>query len=174
MHTNWLEVGIAVGSINPENFSQSGGTRYAQKALETILGDEWIKETVEHAIAYEIGSELAMNCLRHLQSEKACRYAYDVYKSSTGERARMAVWLIKHMANEISFQWVEEFIDDPNTVAWGLGVLDQLLWGDHIEYSEEVETLFAKASANSNGALDENIQFIREYLKNREEKNNYE
>lgn len=168
MRTNWYEVALAVGSIKEgDPNSESGSTRYAEEALEKILGDEWIKDTVEYAISFQPGANLAMNCLRHIHSEAACIYAYEVYSSSDGERANTAVWLIKHLANRISFQWVDEFLDDPNVAGWGLGVLDQLLWCEVIEYDEQVEKLLQKASVNSDGGLDELVDFIRGYLKDR-------
>lgn len=160
MKTNWYELTSSIGQ----------DSQYVSRAFEIILGDEWIEDTVECAIEYGLGGELAMNCLRHIHSEKACIYAYNVYKSSTGERARMAVWLIKHLTNKISYSWVEDFLNDKNVMDWGLGVLDQLLWGEVIQYDENVERLLELAHTNSNGGLDELIQFIRDYLKDR----NYE
>lgn len=157
MKTNWYELTFSIGQ----------DSQYVSRAFETILGDEWIEDTVECAIEYGLGGELAMNCLRHIHSEKACIYAYNVYKSSTGERARMAIWLIKHLTNKISYPWVEDFLNDKNVMDWGLGVLDQLLWGQIIEYDENVERLLQLAHINSKGGLDELIQFIRDYLKDR-------
>lgn len=165
MRTNWPELATNLESINHENDSQKGGQHFAEKAVEIILGKEWLIDTVEYAISNEPGSELAMNCLKHIRSASACKYAYEIYKSSSGDRANMAVWLIKHIANKVSFDWIDEFLDDPNVVGFGLGVLDQLLWTKEINYDNNVEQLFQKASKNSNGGLDELINFIRDYLK---------
>ena len=171
MKTKWYEIALAIGSISPDNpYSESGGDSYANKALELILGDEWIEDTVEYAISSKKGAELAMNCLRRLCSDKACRYAYNVYKTSEGERVQMAVWLIKHIANPISYNWVEEFLEDKSIIGLGLGVLDQLLWSEKVEYDDNIERLLVLASTNSDGGLDESIDFIRNYIKERNER----
>jgi hypothetical protein len=64
-----------------------------------------------------------------------------VYKTSDGERAEQAVWLIKHLANPISFDWIEEFLNDNNAIHWGIGVLDQLLWTEQIPYDDKAKSL---------------------------------
>lgn len=168
--TDWKKIGIEIGSITSP-YRESGGNNYAKLALEHILGEEWIKETVNTALSGELGSELAMNCLRHLSSEKAVDYAYSIYKLDPNiERKRMAVWLIKHLAIEKSYLWVEEFLNDQNVIDWGIGVLDQLLWCNIIDYEDEkpkIDYLLKLADTNSNGLLRENIDFIKEYLKGR-------
>lgn len=164
MITNWKEIAKQVGSLN-KNSSESGGDSYGRAALETILGDQWIQEAVEHILSFQAGSEVALDCLRILHSEKAVRYAYQVYKSSTGERAERAVFIIKQVAHPVAYQWVEEFLNDSNVIETGLGVLDQLLWTEQIRYNEQVEALLQLALAKSNNLLAERVNFIREYLK---------
>lgn len=168
MKSDWYKIAVVTGSIDPAKPDfESGGDSYAKIALEETLGEEWINDTVEHAISGKKGAELAMNCLRLLNSEKACLYAYHVYKESNGERARMAVWLIKHIAHPVSYNWVEEFLNDKNVMTWGLGVLDQLLWCEKIEHDENVERLLNMAKHNSHNSLDELVEFIRDYIKKR-------
>lgn len=110
-----------------------------------------------------------MNCLRHISSEKAVDYAYSIYKLDPNiERKRMAVWLIKHLVIEKYYLWVEEFLNDKNVIGWGIGVLDQLLWCKKIDYEDEkprVDYLLELADKNSDGLLRDNIDFIKEYLK---------
>ena len=171
MKTDWKKIGIEIGSIT-ENF-ESGGTKYAKLAFENILGEKWIKETVEKAISNEIGAELAMNCLRLISSELATDYAYTIYKSDiNSQRKNMAVWLIKHLAVKKSYDWIEEFINDKNTIGWGIGVLDQLLWTEKIDYEDEkerVDYLLNLAIIKSDGELKENVDFINGYLKERDD-----
>lgn len=167
MKTNWESIGKEVGSI--AEGSERGGTDYAQKALEKILGEEWIRQAVETAISSKPGAELAMNCLRHISSELAAEYAYSIYKSDASlENRRMAVWLLKHLSVKISYGWVEEFLRDQTVIGWGLGVLDQLLWKKVIHYKaekEQVDFLLNLAMENSGGVLKEQVEFIRGYLK---------
>lgn len=166
MITNWLEIAKKVGSLQ-EDGSEQGGDSYGQAALEEILGEEWIRTTVDHIIPLKRGGEVALACLRIIHSEKAVLYAYEVYKSSTGERADRAVWLIKHLAHPVAFQWIEEFLKDDNVIGEGLGVLDQLLWKEQIPYDEKAEALLKLALTRSNGQLSDLVAFIREYINKR-------
>ena len=171
MNTDWKKIGIEIGSIT-ENF-EIGGTEYAKLAFENILGEKWIKGTVEKAISNEIGAELAMNCLRLISSKLASDYAYSIYKPDINpERKNMAVWLIKHLAVNKSYDWIEEFLNDKNVAGWGIGVLDQLLWTEKIDYEDEknrIDYLLNLAVKNSNGELKENVDFINGYLRERAE-----
>jgi hypothetical protein len=163
MITNWLELSKQIGSLN-DNGAEIGGTKYTTKALDEILGNEWIENTVEHIIAHKPGSELAINCLQYLNSALACSYAYKVYKTADRERAQVAVWIIKQIAHPIALGWVKEFINDKNVLHLGLGVLDQLLWTDKIENNHNIEILLDLANKNSDGGLKPKIDFIRNYL----------
>lgn len=165
MTTDWTTLAIQLGSLKDN--SESGGDTFAQQAFDEILGDEWIESTVEHIIAFKRGRELAMSCLGYLHSAKATKYAYEVYKSSGGERAEQAVYLIKHLANSISFDWVEEFLNDKNVIHWGIGVLDQLLWTEKIAYDDKSRSLLELADKNSDGQLKDQTDFIRKYIEER-------
>ena len=170
MKSNWENIGLKVGSLDGNKNIELGGNDLAKKAIEEILGEEWIKTTVDHIIQVKRGSELAMNCLRLLELEKATIYAYEIYKKSDGEQAAEAVWLIKQIANPKAFKWVEEFINDPNVITWGFGLLDQLLWTENIYYNdhkEQVDSLFLLALKNSNNQLQEDVDFVKKYLNER-------
>lgn len=152
---------------------QSYGTHRAEKALELILGDEWIKEAVNKAIYFgDNSSELAMNCLRHISSSKAAKFAYSIYKNEKDDgRKSISVWLIKQLAVKESYEWVEEFLNDTKVIGWGIGVLDQLLWCEVIDYEEEkkrIDFLLELTLKNSNGELKDNVDFIKNYLTERE------
>jgi hypothetical protein len=166
MITDWKQLARQLGSLRDDG-SESGGDDYAKKAFDEILGDEWVESTVEHIVSFKRGRELAMNCLRYLHSNKATNYAYRVYKTSEGERADQAVWLIKHLANPIAFEWIEEFVNDKNVIHWGLGVLDQSLWTEQILYDDKAKLLLELADTNSNGQLKEQTDFIRQYVHER-------
>ena len=165
MVTDWKELATHFGSLHESG--ESGGDSFAQKAFDEILGNEWIESTVDFIVAFKPGQELAMNCLRYLHSEKATKYAYDVYKSSEGERADQAVWLIKHLANPISFEWIEEFLNDSNVIHWGIGVLDQLLWTEQVPYDDKAKALLDLADRNTNGESKGSTDFIRQYVEDR-------
>ncbi len=168
MITDWKELGEKVGSISDDG--ESGSSVYASIALEDILGQEWIESTVEHIVTlkFKLGQELALNCLKLIHSQKAVLYAYDIYKSSNEQRAAQAVWLIKQIAHSISFGWIEEFLNDDNVKGWGIGVLDKLLWEEQIQYDNKVEHLLQLAEGKGNEDLQGQVDFIREYLRQRE------
>lgn len=174
MITDWKEIGINIGALTEKDtFDKGSSTHEAKQALALILGEEWIRHSVDMALTIEPGAELAMQCLRQLTSEYAVDYAYSIYRSDPDEeRKRQAVWLIKHLAVPKSFQWVETFLQDKNVMGWGIGVLDQLLWCNRIDYEdnkEHIDSLFEIAIKNSGGRLKDNIDFIRDYLRNRDE-----
>lgn len=166
MITDWTLLAKKLGSIK-EDGSESGSTAYAKLALEEILGEEWIYNTVDFIMTYRPGRELALNCLVDLETEKAAQYAYQIYKNNKGEIRQDAVWLIGKIAHPASFQWVEEFLNDPEVLSWGLGLLDQLLWTEKIQPDNRTEDLLDLAMLNSEGALAKNVAFIREYLERR-------
>ena len=166
MITDWKQLARQLGTLTDDG-SESGGDNFAIKAFDEILGDEWIESTIEQIISFEYGQELAMSCLRYIRSTKATNYAYHVYKTSNGERAERAVWLIKHIANPTAFEWVEEFLNDINVIHWGIGLLDQLLWTEQILYNDKVNSLLELANKNSNDQLKAQTDFIRKYISER-------
>jgi hypothetical protein len=97
---NWPQLARNVGS-NVDNRTVRGGTRFAQAALETILGPRNIRTAVELALDEDPSAELIMNVLMHLRSDTATQLGYEAYRSSTGRRATRAVWLIKHIAHPV-------------------------------------------------------------------------
>jgi hypothetical protein len=170
MITDWKKLAYQLGALHDDD-SENGNDTLAQQAFDEILGDEWIRSTVEHIISFKQGRELAMNCLSYLHSTKATYYAYQVYKTSNGERAEQAVWLIKHLVNPISFDWIEEFLNDTTIMHLGIGVLDQLLWTEQIPFNEKASSLLDLADRKSNEMLKEQTDFIRKYVEERNKKN---
>ncbi len=71
---DWEQIAKQLGSLG-EN-SESGGTEYAIKALDIILGKEFIEHTVNWCIASKKGSAVAGSVLRHIESNTALNYCY--------------------------------------------------------------------------------------------------
>ena len=163
MLIDWVQLARDVGSIHEGG--ESGGTAYASAALETILGEDNLHAAVEAAMSLRRGSELAMNVLRMIGSERAARIAYDKYKAGH-ENADRAVWLIKHIAHPCAVAWIAEFLDDAKVAGWGVGVLDQLLY-DGVVDTADVEPLLVRAEAHANDNVREQAAFIRGYLSRR-------
>ncbi len=165
MSIDWLKLARDVGSLRDDG--ESGGTRFAQVALESILGEANIRNAVDLILASPPGNELAMNVLQHIMSWQATEMAYEAYKTSTGARAEQAVWLIKHIAHPQAQAWIEEFLLDDQVAGWGVGVLDQLLWTGRVE-PEAVENLLVLAEQHHIANVREQAAFIRSYLEKRE------
>lgn len=112
------------------------GDAAGKLALESILGESFIKETVDKALQ-NIGSresEIAMNSLAVLQSQKAAHYAYTIYQESTDPQRRTdAVWLLKHIRHIDSYHWLEDILQDEDGIVWGIQLLEQLLLDEKID-----------------------------------------
>lgn len=159
MAVDWVQLARDVGSIDSDN-TEHGGTSYAIAALEQLVE---IEATVPFIIDGGPGTELAMNVLRYLQSERAARLAYDIYRAETGVRAAHAVWLVKQIAHPCSLPWIADLLRDDNAALWGVGVLDQLLWCRRVEPAD-VEALIVQAEQHANENVREQAAFIRGYL----------
>jgi hypothetical protein len=106
-----------------------------------------------------------MSMLAHIRSLRATELAHALYKSSSDERAGRAVWLIKHIAHPRALEWVEEFLADENVAGWGVDVLDQLLWTEHVDRDvPEAVRLLGLAERHPSEHVRERAASIRHYL----------
>lgn len=169
MKTNWEQIALELSSLQ-ENGSEIGSSNNGKNALELILGDLWIDDAVDCIINYNVGNEIALNCLQVLNSERASEKCYQIYTTSEGEKSRDAVRLIKNIGNKNSFKWIEEFLNDKNVMDLGLDLLDQILWSEEIKFDENSKFLLDIADKNSNGNLKDKILFIKHYIKERNQK----
>jgi hypothetical protein len=165
MSIDWVKLAREVGSLRDDG--ESGGTRYAQLALERILGEANIRHAVDLILDAVPGAELTMNVLQHIMSWQATEMAHEAYKTASGARASMAVWLIKHIAHPQALPWVQAFLLDDAVAGWGIGLLDQLLWTYRVE-PEAVEDLLVQAERHHIENVREQTAFIRSYLKERQ------
>lgn len=131
MTIDWAQLAVDL------HMGTATGTRYAEDALERILGEDTITEAVERIIDMRPGWNTAQSVLVHIRSERATLLAYDAYTVSTGDRARAAVILIKDIAHHQAVDWVEEFLADPNLGTLGIDILDQLIWSHSLDPENE-------------------------------------
>ncbi|MGZ0016942.1 hypothetical protein [Yeosuana sp. AK3] len=161
MDKDWSQISELIAKSNSK-LTHDGKSKFA---LELFLEKSWIKSTVDYIIQLKPEWNLALNCLRILESEYATDYAYQIYKNSTDKNdCRIAVLVIKDIAHPKSIDWISEFLNDKNVADFGLGILDQLLWTEKIESNEMTESLLNLATDKWNGELKEKVEFIREYL----------
>jgi hypothetical protein len=161
MNKEWNQISKLINKTN----SKLTLNRKSKFAIELFLGKKWIKNTVDYIIQLKPEWNLALNCLRILESEIATDYAYRIYKTSANkEDCRYAVLIIKDIAHPKSIDWITEFLNDENVADFGLGVLDQLLWTEKIEPNELTESLLNLATEKQKGKLAKKVEFIRKYL----------
>lgn len=162
---DWKALALRLGALREGG--ESGGSNYAREALEVLLGEDNLREAVDYYVAGGPGGELARSVLWLIQPWAAMERCYDIYKSGrdVGSR-RMAVELLRVVADERALGWVEEFLgdEDAGIQAWGAGVLDQLISSGRVE-AGDVEGLILKAESHANPAVRERAEFIRENMR---------
>lgn len=157
-------------SIHQRSDEEKGlGVNHASLALEYFLGEEWIKKTMDYSMECKgPGLDLAMSTLRFIHSEIGTDYAYEIYINSEDEdEKRAALFAIKDIAHPKALNWVEDLIVNSQFVGLGLGILDQLLWCESVYPNEETERLLDLVLELHPNKLNEQVEFIRSYLKHR-------
>ena len=144
----------------------AGSSDDARRALEVIIGESALRDSVEYYIAGGPGSELARHVLWQLRPQSAMNHCYEIFKSSRPiyER-RMAVELVRVVADRRALPWVTEFLADPDEgiQCWGVGLLDQLLFSQFVE-PLDAEASLRMAEAHSSKGVGEQARFIRDFL----------
>ena len=146
---------------------ERSGDEAAQRALELIIGEDALRQSVDYYIAGGRGSMLARSVLWQLRPWSAMSYCYEIFKGSQElEIRRTAVELLRVVADRRAVPWIREFLydSDPEIQSWGIGVLDQLLFSKLVE-SEEAEDLMSAAEVHPNEAVRECAERIRLYLR---------
>lgn len=168
-HIDWEALARGLGTLTDNG--ESSSTQFARKALETIIGEDSLKDAVDYYIKGGPGSELARSVLWHLHPWSAMRYCHEIFASEHPvEDRRSAVELLRVVADERAAGWIKEFLEDEDAgiQIWGAGVLDQLLWSSIVD-REDVEPLLTLCLNHDNEAVVENARFIVGYLDEREE-----
>jgi hypothetical protein len=163
MSIDWARLATDLGALH--NRGQMGGDNLAKRAIESLLGEDEIIAAVNLAMTHGPGSELALSVLRLLTSDKALDYAYQRYQDSEDGDRIPPIFVIKHMCNPKSIEWIGQFLDDENMATWGVDVLDQLLFSRRVQPDDErVVTLLRRAETHRNRDVREKAGMIKEYL----------
>lgn len=163
---DWKALALQLGTLNETG--EIGSERYGRQAIETLLGEDNLRAAVDYYISGAPGSELARNVLWVLRPWSAMKYCYDIYKSQVDiEERRLAVELLRAVADARALPWVDEFLDDADVgiQLWGASLLEQLVYWNWIDV-DEAEDVIHKAETHSNPSVRKQAEFIRE-LKNR-------
>lgn len=126
-------------------------------ALELMIGEEAIHQAMDYYVAWKPEAELARNVLWRLRPWSVMQRCYEIYHFSADiEQRRVAIDLLRVVADERALDWIEEFLADPNDgiQGWDVGILDQFLWGGNMssngDMPEKAEGLLVKAERHHN------------------------
>lgn len=131
MAINWKELAKQVGDLNPDGGVKGSGTESGRRALEILIGEEDLRDAVDHFISLEPGAFTAEMVLNIIQSEIAMNRCYEIYKTEPDTyRACSAVFLLGSMADYRALSWVREFLEDSSELVRlnGLRVLQSILY----------------------------------------------
>lgn len=165
---DWQSLATKLGTLSEDGRTERGSSRLAQQALEVILGEENIRAAVDYYITGAPGSELARSVLWELKPTSAMKYCYEIYKSKTNpiETRRLAVELMRVVADHRALPLVKEFLSDPDVAiqSWGASMVDQLLFKQLIE-PDQAEEYLSIMMNHSNENVRSHYESIREYQK---------
>ena len=100
MAIDWRALGQQVGDLDADGAETNAGTtQTARRALELIIGEDNIREAVDHWASLEPGAYTAEKTLLILGSTVAMEYCYEIYKEEPNtQRAGLAIFLLSEMA----------------------------------------------------------------------------
>jgi hypothetical protein len=151
------------------------GREDSQRALELIIGEDTLRGAVNYyvrantGVNTQTGSELARSVLWQLRPWSAMCRCYEIFKGPNSvETRRAAIELLRVVADRRTLPWISEFLQDDDAIiqAWGIGVLDQLLFSELVE-PEEAEDILRTAEQHISESVRERAESIRGYLRSR-------
>jgi hypothetical protein len=168
MAIDWREIASKVGGFDPDGEERIVGTDGARRALELLLGEENIREAVDHWADQKPGEYTVEQVLIIISSTVAMERCYEIYKRDpVSNRAGAAVSLLAEMADSRVLPWASEFLEDGSrSIRWnGLMALRMILGGllgdAGIATAKE---LLTKAESDSDEQLRERAREIRHQL----------
>ncbi|MEV0650839.1 hypothetical protein AB0I28_36855 [Phytomonospora sp. NPDC050363] len=158
---DWQELAEDIG-VDPN----SGGDRVARRALAFLLGDDAVRAAVDWYVDGRPASEHARSVLRLLQPDAARARCLEIYRGDPdADRRHLAVELLRVVATAEDLPLVAEFLADADRVvqAWGIGVLDQLVFGDLVD-ADDAEPYLRVGEGHGNAFVREKCGELREVL----------
>ena len=164
---DWERLAREAGAIRADG--EAGGSDYARRALEAIIGPEVWRAAVDHYVEGRPGAELARSVLWLVRPWAAMERCREVSQTSPDAgRRREAVELLRVVADRRALPWVREYLDDADAGVqqWAAGIVDQLLWSDLVE-PEECADLLAMMSAHPNEGVRQRAEWVQSFLRER-------
>lgn len=167
MAIDWKELAKQVGDLTPDGSERGSGTESGKRALEILIGEENLRNAVDHFISLEPGAFTVEMVLKIIKSEIVMNRCFEIYKTEPAtDRACSAVFLLGSMADCKALSWVREFLEDRSEPVRlnGLRVLQNILFGplDDAEIATAKE-LFDKAESDSDRTVRERAVQIRQH-----------
>jgi hypothetical protein len=167
MAIDWEAIAKQVGDLNPDGTEKGGSTESGRRALEVLIGEENLRDTVDHFLSLQPGAFTAEMVLKIIRSEFVMVRCLEIYKTEAGtNRAGSAIFLLGCMADHRALPWVREFLEDSEMAIRlsGLRVLQNILYGPLGD--EELLTakeLFDKAESDPDKTVRERARAIRQH-----------
>src|SRR5215831_16738374 len=118
---DWEELATTLGLVIKDGEQVS--SEAAKHALELLIGEEALRASVDYYISGRPGAELARSVLWQLHPWSAMKYCYEIFNGPRFlEDRRMAVELVRVVADHRALSWVAEFLDDEDSQIqfWGV------------------------------------------------------
>jgi hypothetical protein len=168
MGIDWERVADQVGGLDTNGNELIAGTQGGRRALEILLGEQNLRDTVDYWNAHGPGCFTAEMVLSIIKSKVAMERCYEVYKTEHGSMgACSAVFLLGSFAGSEALPWVREFLDDTEQVIRlnGVRVLQRILGGPLGDQDSELaEELLIKGESDIDAEVRERTKQIRAHL----------
>jgi hypothetical protein len=168
MAIDWYAVASQIGGLESDGRERIVGTDGGRRALELLLGEENIRQAVDHWADQKPGEFTAEAVLLIISSTVAMERCYEIYKKEpTSHRAGAAVFLLAEMADSRALPWVREFMEDNSDgIRWnGLMALQNILAGPLGDAGiATAKELLTKAESDADERLRDRAREIRHRL----------
>lgn len=132
MAIDWEAIAKQIGGLAFDGSELVVGTEGGMRALEILIGEENLRNSVDHFISQKPGAFTVEMVLKIIRSRIVMDRCFEIYITEPGTgRAGSAVFLLGCMADERALPWVRRFLEDSDK--WvrlnGLRVLQNILYG---------------------------------------------
>lgn len=166
---DWEQLARSLGAIKSDG-GTCGGSDLALQAIEEIIGPADLIAAVDYYVDRRPGAELARSVLWMLRPWVAMQRCHELSGTNyEPDCRRSAVELLRVVADRRALPWVRAYLDDldEGVQTWGAGIVDQILWS-HLVEPEECAELLEIMSNHPNDRVRESAEWIRSFLKERE------
>jgi hypothetical protein len=165
MTTNWESLAKKLKLSKKEDFKLFN-QQDTHKALEEILGEEWIKQVIDLYIKKGKCAELALNTLGRFRSKKAAKYAFkkfEQYKDSNIEKAELCITAMGTILHPICLEYAELISREDQYIENAAVLVADLIEDNVYAFNwQNLENIIEKVSKGNEDLMDP----VREYAFN--------